>query len=323
MGTKNILVITLSNIGDVVLTFPVINSLIETYPDSRLSVMAGPNARELFEKDARILRFIEYDKSAPFRKKISLIRSLLKAHYDVVIDLRNSIFPLFLGNLRLNNLRRPPRSITHMRDKHMWRAGLKASESNVCQIYIPDEDKAYIDTMIEKWGIKDTDRVVVVAPGAKSHAKRWTLNGFANLCDRLKTELDTKVVIVGDGEDKDFVKGIICKMKNPCVNAAGLTNLRQLVYIIKYAKVLVSNDSSPVHIAGCVGTSSVALFGPTDPKKYGPVGRDDIVIQKDGFKCMPCEEPLCRLNPQYPEEALCMKSIDAEEVFNAVKTILL
>lgn len=323
---KNILIITLTNVGDVALTLPLINSIIQAFPDWKVSIMVGHKAKNLFERDPRICRLIEYDKSLTFRKKLNLVCSLMKAHYNIVVDLRNSFIPLLLGKWRFNNFRKPPQCITHMRDRHMWRGlsyGIQDTKLTVTPIYIPEEDKSYINTMLKGWGIKDGDRVAVVAHGAKSSTKQWTIDGFAELCDRLIAELDVRIVIIGDSQDKDFAHGIICKMSSHPFNAVGLTSLRQLAYMIKCARLLISNDSAPVHIAGCIGTPSVVLFGPTDPKKYGPVGRDDMVIRKEGFKCMPCEEALCRLSPEYPARAICMESITADEVFDAVRMLLL
>jgi hypothetical protein len=92
-----ILVVTLSNIGDAVLTLPVIGALRERYKDALIDVVVGPRAAEIFDSDPRINKAYVYDKSASLLAKVSLILDIRKAGYDLAIDLRNSILGLLSG----------------------------------------------------------------------------------------------------------------------------------------------------------------------------------------------------------------------------------
>ena len=79
--------------------------------------------------------------------------------------------------------------------------------------------------------------------------------------------------------------------------------------------VLLTCDSSCLHIAGDLGIKTAAIFGPTDPEEYGPAGKHDIVIRK-ALKCSPCKKAHCKFNHE------CMKDITAKEVIEGVKGLL-
>ena len=160
-----------------------------------------------------------------------------------------------------------------------------------------------------------SDPVVVVNPGAKSHLKRWTQEGFAAVSDRLSGECGASIVFIGMKEDEEVVSGVISRMKNKPHNFVSRTNIRQLASLLKRAKLLITNDSAPLHLGCAVGTKVLALFGPTDPAKYGPTGEFDTFINKKLF-CSPCENAVCKYNYE------CMKLISADEAFDAAKMMI-
>ncbi len=310
---KRILVITLSNIGDVILTTPVINALLKEFPRSRLDVMVGPQGREIFDRDPRIFKVIVYDKHMPIGEKRRLQLKLKKLRYDLVVDIRNTVFPLLIGpKYRTATIQRFPRSVMHAKSRHLYRLkslGIGSLEEP-SYIHILKDDVDRIDSLLKKRGI--TGPIVVINPGAKSHLKRWTIDGFARVADRLQGECGANVVFVGLKEDAPIVKEIMSKMNSKPHILVGETNIRQLAALLKRARLLVTNDSAPLHLGCAVGIKVVALFGPTDPRKYGPTGEFDVVI-KESLSCAPCEKAECERNYE------CMKAISADTVFDAAK----
>jgi lipopolysaccharide heptosyltransferase II len=313
---NRILVITLSNIGDIILTTPVIKTLEKEFPKTRIDVMVGPGGREIFEKDPRIFKVIIYDKHLPITEKRRLQIKLKKLHYDLVVDIRNTVFPILIApKYRTATIQRFPNSILHRSKRHLHRLkslGIENPEES-SYIHITKEDDEYVDKLLKDSGI--VDPIIVINPGAKSHLKRWTTAGFAEVADRLITECSAGVVFVGLKEDAEIVKEIIAKMKNIPHNLVDRTNIRQLAGLIKRSRVLITNDSAPLHIGCAVGAKVVALFGPTDPRKYGPTGEFDVVI-KEKLSCAPCEKAECIRNYE------CMRLISPDAVFDAAKMML-
>ncbi|MBI5124047.1 MAG: glycosyltransferase family 9 protein [Candidatus Omnitrophica bacterium] len=313
---KRILVITLSNVGDVILTTPVIRVLSREFPDSRIDVMAGPAGKDIFNKDPRIFKLIIYDKHLPLAQKRRLSIKLKKLKYDLIVDLRNTVFPILLGpKYRTSALQSFPKDIVHKTDKHLHRLhslGIKNLKED-SYIYIPEEDGSYADALIKENGI--TDPIVIINAGAKSHLKRWAADGFAELADALARDCKASIIFIGMGPDKDIAAQIARKMKNKSYNFTDRTNIRQLAALIKKAKLIITNDSAPLHLGCAVGTRVLAIFGPTDPKKYGPTGEFDIYINKK-LSCSPCESAACEYNHE------CMKLISPDEVYDAAKIMV-
>jgi ADP-heptose:LPS heptosyltransferase len=312
---KRILVITLSNVGDIIITTPVIKTLAREFPDARIDVMVGPRGKEIFEHDPRIFKLIIYDKHIPVAAKRRLQLKLKKMKYDLVADLRNTIFGLLIGpRYRTATVQRFPSTAVHMRDRHLSRLKSLGIErpDKAYYIHVPEEDQACIDGLLRQLGVGD---MVVVNPGARSHLKRWTAEAFASVCDRLTSECGIDVVFVGIGEDGKIVSDIIARMRSRPHSLIDRTNVRQLAGLLKRAKLLITNDSAPLHLGCAVGAKVLAIFGPTDPKKYGPTGEFDTVVNKR-LSCSPCERPVCAFNYE------CMRLITPDEVFEAAKMMI-
>jgi len=118
---KKILVITLSNIGDVILTFPVIDILKRDFPKAELSVVVGPKAASLLDRNPQIDQIFVFQKKQSFFKMISWIFSLRRSNYDLVVDLRNTMIPFLVSTKYLTSpfLKRQPHR--HMSQQHLLR----------------------------------------------------------------------------------------------------------------------------------------------------------------------------------------------------------
>lgn len=317
-SVKRILIVSLSNIGDAVLTLPVFGALQENFREAQIDVVVGPRAKEVFEADPRVDTVFVYDKRASAASKLKLVLALRKKKYDLIVDLRNSLFRYLAGakawNKPVLNL---PEEVVHKIDEHLSKIktlGIK-SEPKFYPIWISQIDADNALKLVRKKGITDEEQVVCVSPGAKSYIKRWSEGGFAKVCDKLIEEFKVKVLFVGDEGDRLICERIINSMKHYAVSVAGMTNLRELAWCIKRSKLLITNDSAPLHIAGSLGVPSIAIFGPTDHRKYGPRQGLGVALYKT-LHCSPCEVALCRYNLE------CMRAVTAEEVLEAARKIL-
>jgi ADP-heptose:LPS heptosyltransferase len=104
-------------------------------------------------------------------------------------------------------------------------------------------------------------------------------------------------------------------MKSRFYDFTDKTNIRQLAALLKRARLLITNDSAPLHLGCAMGTKVLAIFGPTDLRKYGPTGEFDAAINKKLF-CSPCEKAVCKYNHE------CMRLISADEVYDAAKMMM-
>ncbi len=311
---KNVLVILLSNIGDVIVTFPVLDVLRGECPQAKLSVVVGPKGRALFEGNHSIHRVFIFDKHQSVPKTLDLLKKLRREQYDLVIDLRNTAFPFFMRTRRRTSPFMRNSNTMHMRLRHLQRlqSVLEFNKSDYPKVslHIPEKDKEYVRGLI-KDEIKDS-QYIVICPSAADRRKRWSEEGFAELCDRLVAAFPMKVVLVGEGEGQGVVDRIVEKMKQPAVKLNGRTTLLQLAELLRLSSLAIVNDSGPMHLASYLDVPVMTLFGPTDPTTAAPWGKVNYFIKKDTL-CAACRRPGLNL----PHE--CMKAITAEEVFGVIR----
>lgn len=313
---KRILFISLSNIGDIVLTTPAMRVLSEHFPDARMDVIVGPNGAELFKRHPAVFKVITYNKHIPMSDKRRLVKKLRQSKYDLIVDMRNSVFPFLVGTrYRTSLIQTPPRTIKHKKQQHLWKLssiGLDVEDASF-YLHIPHEDENYIDRILV--GVDKTRPIVAISPGAKSEIKRWPSKNFVGLTDILIKELGANIIMVGDNADSSLIRHIVASTQNNIIDLSGRTTLCQLASLLKRCDLLITNDSAPLHIAVAVGTKVLAMFGPTDPKVYGPTGAEDRVIRIK-IHCGPCEKAQCEFEHE------CMEYINVDEVFKAAKEML-
>lgn len=318
-AVKRILAITLSNVGDVILTTPVVETLLCEFPEALLDVMVGPRGREVFQEYKGLNDIIIYDKKVVFAEKFKLFLKLKSKQYNLVVDLRHTILPLVLGaKYKTNPFRARFKKVMHRKDVHLSRLENLGIDTPSAGLHIPitGSDKKYIDGLLS--GFKEK-AFIAISPGAKSHVKRWPLKHFARLADTIKSDLGYEVVLLGDESDRIVIERILFYMKTKPLNLLEKTNIRQLTYLIKKSKLLITNDSAPLHAGSAAGVPILAFFGPTDEKKYGPLTKAESKVLRKNIKCAPCETPQC-INKENRYE--CLKAISVEEALEAVKELL-
>lgn len=309
-----ILIIEPSNIGDVILTFPALSALFGAYPQAQYQLLCSPRGAELFTKDPRVRHIWMWRKKASLFTQAALLTQLFLERFRLVIDFRHSLIPIFLLPAQRTPLvRRWHFEETHRAQQHMRAVaaavGRSSKGENSALIWSTDEDETAIQSFL------DHRPLLVLAPGARSHLKRWQASGFARLADRLSQERGMQVALVGEKAEESIAREVASLMQQPPVNLCGRTSLSQLAALFKKAALVITNDSACLHAADSVGTPTVAIFGPTDPKKYGPRNPRSKVVRLS-LICSPCERALC----PYGHE--CMKWLGVEEVYQAAKDLL-
>jgi ADP-heptose:LPS heptosyltransferase len=182
-------------------------------------------------------------------------------------------------------------------------------------VWWSERDEAHVKTLMQRWRLESHGRIVVVCPGARSHIKRWTAEGFARVADRLIEEAKAQVIFSGEPDERPMVEEVLGLMGRRAHNAVGLTTVRQLAVLMGGVRLVITNDSAALHVASAVGAPTLALFGPTDEGAYGPTAPRSRVIRRRLF-CAPCEQPLCRFSHE------CMRFIGPDEVYQAAVALL-
>ena len=303
-SVKNILVISLTNIGDVVLTCPVADILLRDFPSARVTVITGPNAAALLEGNAR-LRVVTYNKHMGLLDQVRWFLGLRRTRFDLIVDLRNTALP-FLISARGRTWPQIMSIKGHLRQKHLERLRTVHHFSNdhaLCAAIVP---KPLAD------GVLPAGPFVLIAPTAADSAKRWTEDGFAKVADFIASK-ELAVVFTGGAQDRQTIDNIHRHMKNPSISLAGQLDLRELAFALSKAAFAIVHDSGAMHIAGYFHVPVIALYGPTDDKQSGPLDHRSVVIRRNDH-CPRCLNPQARGVPHQ-----CMAAIQAQDVIDVIQ----
>ncbi|MDD5347754.1 MAG: glycosyltransferase family 9 protein [Candidatus Omnitrophica bacterium] len=321
---RKILFVTLTNIGDVILTLPVLDTLRVNFPEAEITVICGPRPVEIFENDSAVKRVIAYDKHAPLYLKWRLLRLMRQEKFDVVVDLRNSFFGwLVRARYKTSPLAGIPARVAHMRDRHLYKLKsladiLPRDRTQLMERSLEpyQADRLYIEEFLAKAGVKHLDRVVVVSAGARSIIKRWPKEKFAALIRQLTQEFAVKVILIGDRDDAAVNQDISRSVGLAVADLSAQTTLLQVAALLRRSALLITNDSANSHLASYLGVPVVTVFGPTDDVKYGPWSNQSRLV-KSGIGCRPCRKAVCRFNT-----LACLQAVEVEDVVRASRDLL-
>jgi heptosyltransferase-3 len=241
LGQKayKILFITLSNIGDCILTLPVLDLLSLSFAESEITVMVAPRPKEIFLDNPMIKQVIIYDKKSSLKAKIDLFNTLKRENFDIVVDLKNTLFGQLLpAAFKAHHFLRKPKQISHMRDVHLSKIlypSLDLSQTWNLErraLYLKAGDLRYIENLLKENGISENDKVIVVSAGARSQIKRWPKEKFADLINKLGEGLKSKIILIGDQDDIPISKYITQKVKIPLLDITGKTSILQRIEIV-------------------------------------------------------------------------------------------
>jgi ADP-heptose:LPS heptosyltransferase len=265
---RRILLITLSNIGDAIMTTPVMESLHARYPEARLDIVTDPRSAGLFEHCPYRGEVFRRHKQRGWRGTLALLHQLRRTDYDLVVDLRtDGLAWLLRARRRLTRWGCRPAG-NHAVEKHMAVIARRENISGIPPVCIwlsKDELRFARDAIA---GLPGT-RWLALGPGARWEPKRWPVSRFIALAEALQREFDA-LLLVGSMEDTACCRELAEAQKLPCLNLAGRTTLLQTGALLRHASLFVGNDSGPGHLAAAAGIPSLTLFGPGDPQRYHP-----------------------------------------------------
>ena len=138
------------------------------------------------------------------------------------------------------------------------------------------------------------DNFIVLHPWASNKEKEWPIERFKELALRLYADTGMKLVLIGGKEEAKRAENFPSEV--PVVNLVGKTTLIELAALLKKAKLLITNDSGPMHLAAVVGAPVVAIFRKSpqaiSARRWGPVGNKNIVLENDSLNNITVDEVL-------------------------------
>ncbi len=121
-----------------------------------------------------------------------------------------------------------------------------------------------------------------VNPGMRLPEKRWPAARFGELCDAVADQMGARTVLVGGEGDRELAAAVAAAARTKPLDLTGRLTLEQTAAVIELCELYVGNDTGVTHLAGAVGTPVVAIFGPTDPERYGPLPGTGVAVAAPG-----------------------------------------
>ena len=337
---KNILVVKLSAIGDVIHALPVSYAIKEQFPEAHLTWVVEKPAYPILEDNPYIDEIILFEKAkfrsiggflreiGPFRKRLRLRR------YDASLDLQglfksaaivfNAGAKLRIGTANMREgahlVSRPVRGAHasgHIVERYLdvARALGCAVDEVRFPVSVSERDRMAAETLLAREGVPEGRTFVAFAIGANWPNKRWPVEHFAALADRLYHAHYVPVLVGGGRLDETLAQDIMRASEMPPVNLVGRTNLKQLAHIFTRAALVLGGDTGPVHLAAGLGTPTVMLMGPTDANRNGPYGQTQNAIEVNR-SCRGCWKRVC------PKGLDCLAAISVDEVAAKIGGVL-
>jgi len=328
--TQRILIATKFRfIGDTLLATPIFRAARAQWPDAHIALLTGKNARVLLQNNPyldEIWEFDPYKSDKGWKAYLQLVQRIRTGKFDLCLALNRSFHSALTSRLGGIQTRAGFRSegrgpllncqVDYDREKSeiacyfdVLRAVAPDAPINpALELWISaDETMQAQEHLREAWGERvPRERLVGIQPGASQPRKRWSASGFAEIADSLIRENpDLRLALIGGPDEQDAAKEMLAhcdpRTQARIVSFAGACDLRGSLALVSQLGLFLGNDTAIMHSAVALGVPTVALFGPTNPRKWGNYG--------------PCHRVL-----ESPDGT--MASINAEDVRAAAQALL-
>jgi len=320
-------------IGDAVMATPALGAIRATFPGAHVAIVANPLVAELFSFHPdcdQVVRFNKQASHAGMRGFWKFCRELHADGYDLAILLQNAfeaaVMAALSGIPRRAGYRTDGRGLLltngvpavdkkhglHHVDYYLQMLGQLGITGGTgrLRLALTDEERG---RAVERLGDGEW---LAINPGASyGAAKRWIPERFAAVAEGLAAEFGVRVVLTGGPGELEIGRDIEKAMKCPPVNLIGHTSVRELMAILAHCRLVVTNDSGPMHIAAAFGVPIIAIFGSTDHTTTSPLA-DNCRIVRSGAECSPCMLREC------PTDHHCMTNVSAEDAMAAARFLL-
>lgn len=327
---RRILVLNRSRIGDCLLTTPTLRALRRGFPDAHLGVSIPASNRDLLAENRHLDEIVLRPERTHWWEKVRFILALRRWGADLILSFQEkSLFyawatafqrqawTICLDHPRTRRFYRqtvpiPPGA--HEVEKYLAVAralGCEMEEPPRLELTPPAAARTTAGRLLAELGALPEERWIGITPGGTKANKRWPIDRFAEVAARLQRELGLRALIVGGAGDIRSAEAI----REQCLRrggeaplvVAGRTTLGETAACLERCDLFVTSDTGPMHMAAALGVPVVSIFGPTNPRKFGPYTPRGVVLQHAG-SCGRCAGP-------------CVHTVTVEEVMGAALSL--
>ena len=339
-----ILLLRLERIGDLLMALPGVSAVRHFAPDAEIDLVVGSWNAELARAIPAVTRVIPLDAAWLARDGEGVaLPALLRVattwrtrHYDLAInfepDIRSNLLLAVSGARWTAGYRSAgggpllDQALEYDQAAHTSDNAQRlvsaifgsAAPPRPARLDLPDDARRRARALL---GNTPRPLVAVHVSGGRP-VKQWDPSRFAEVARRLVTSRGATILFSGAPADTPLIEQVAHGLPSGSyIDASSNISLVTLAALLECADVMVTGDTGPMHVAAAVGTPIVAVFGPSDPKRYAPRGPHDTVVRVD-LPCAPCNRirlPPARCTGVIPD---CLALIPADRVYEAVAGVL-
>ncbi|CAN5474480.1 glycosyltransferase family 9 protein [soil metagenome] len=310
-----ILVIRTDNLGDVILTLPVITALKKAFPDSQISFLIKKYTSDVVENYPGISEVIHIENYPGLSKLSELFRAkkfdaVLNVYprYKIALAGLFSNIPFrvgtayrwysFLFNYKVKVHRKDGKRHESDYNLDLVRTLLRsiAPIQEGFNLELKNEINFKTDIKIyevlkhklqSKYRFSFDSPYIIVHPFSKGSAKKWHPDNFVKFISKFQAENKTHTIFMtGDNSEKDLIKNLISKLENSnrVIDISGELSLKELIELINMSGLFISNSTGPLHIAGALNKKNISFFPkviPTNSERWKPLGENSLVFEPE------------------------------------------
>ncbi len=347
-----LLIICIRRIGDVLLVTPLIRTFKRHWPKAKIDLLVFKGTESILNSNPDIENIISIEERPGYFQHYQLIKRIFRV-YDMAVSTlpgdKATIYAYFAANYRVGMLGA---------DKSRWWKRLLLSEAiefdNIStHTVLMNLRLAAIlqlnpcSEIVIAWQEKDSQKVIQLIDMNKKLAilhlrpkfsyKEWIRKGWIGLANWL-LQVGYTIVLTGDKNEseKKMAAELLDKLPEGVINMVGHLSLNQLGFLLSKAKVYVGPDTVVTHMAAALGIPTMALFGPSNPVKWGPwpkawalsnpfirVGsqhRNNVYLMQGSGVCVPCFQEGC--DQHIRSRSQCLENLTAQQVISKLRLLI-
>jgi ADP-heptose:LPS heptosyltransferase len=326
-GVRRVLLLNATALGDLLFSTPVFRALRETYPHWQVDVLVHPRCQDLAAPNPNLSRLWLY----PGRGigLVSLMRQIRQQHYDLVVVLhgndpeatliaRAAGTPFIIGSAKsplafaYSATVSHPDPLEHAIERRLAYARLLGAdtENRHMDLTVPAaEQQRARDILMQHFGGLPK-LLVALHPTGSAPYKWWPQERYAELGKFIQDRYQAPILIISGKKDRPTAEQLATQLSGPTLVIGGRYPLLTVAGLLSHCRLLVANDSGPLHMALALGVPTIALLGADHPARIGPYQVDTATYLY--AKESACSEPDCLT--RRCSDNLCLQAISTEEV---------
>ncbi len=329
---RRVLLISATALGDTLFSTPAIRALKESFPSWSLEVLGHRVFGELLTHNPWVDRRWFYP--GRNRRLLTLARDLRRRHFDLVIILHGNDpeatllayltgSPYIIGSagspldMAYSAAPAPFAPLEHAIERRLDYVRLLGADTTDKRMDLflgPEEIHQAQAILTEHFG-GAAERVMALHPSGSNPYKWWPGENFVELGNFLYESYGAPLLLISDRKDREVAEALASRLAGPVLVTGGRLPLLTVAALLKRCRLLVANDSGPLHLGLALGTPTIALLGADHPARIGPYQVEwgaSLHKREESCGLNPCRLLKCRDN-------VCLKAITVPEVVRVIE----